>query len=394
MAKIPKVIFFAGCNFVDYPIGGVLSFARNVIKVFGSKLALVGVSTDETPVGQWVQKEIDGICYHFFSIGKRNCNSARKSFVPVTLRTFCALLQHKDSILSIGIRSAFAGGGLSFVAVSNWSWDSFCGSVGGIRNPFDRPRYWYGRAFAPLWSKWRLDAMKKADVVLVRADDGEIDEYVNQTKGQVDRTHVVHFPTRVDTDIFKPECVSSVREQLSLDKDVLIIVTCGRISWVKGWDLILNTLSHLIRKRQNVKLVFVGDGEDTPKLQIEIQKRGLVDCVLITGFCNREQVAAYLNAANVFVMGSHFEGWPTAMVEALACGKPIVSTDISAASTLVIEGQNGYVVKNRDPIAFAEAIERASELTSANHVSLRLAERYALKYLARDLSQLWPVLAD
>ena len=75
MVDKPKVIFFAGCDYVKYPTGGVLSFAKNIIKAFGNKLALVGVTTDDTPVGQWVKKEIYGICYHFFSIGKRHCNS-------------------------------------------------------------------------------------------------------------------------------------------------------------------------------------------------------------------------------------------------------------------------------------------------------------------------------
>ena len=312
----------------------------------------------------------------------------------MTLRTFCAFARHKKSILSIGIRNAFTGSGLSLVAVRNWPWERLCGSMGGIRNPFDKSRYWYGRAFAPLWFNWRMDAINKADRVLIRADEREIDEYIVKTKGRNDKDCVVHFPTRADTDIFKPAPIDTTRKQFLWDKDELIIVTTGRISWVKGWDLILDTFRHLLIKRSSSRLVYVGDGEDSPMLRRKIIEYGLSDNVYITGFVQPTLVADYLNAANVFVMASHWEGWPTSMVEALACGKPVVYSDIRAAPTLVVEGQNGYVIKNRDPVAFAEAIERAAGLKSAAEVSLQLSERYALKHLTRDIGRLWPVLAD
>jgi glycosyltransferase involved in cell wall biosynthesis len=394
MLPTPKAILFSTCNFIDYPQGGALSFAKHLIKAFGSRFALVGVTTDDTPVGEWVLKEIEGLPFLFFSIEKRDDTSSGRPLVPLGARSYLALMRHKKAILSLGIRNAFAACGLSLAAIRNWPWDALGGCMHGIRNPFDKPRYWYGKTLGPLWSTLRQSAINRASVVLIPAAITEIDEFIAQAKGRVNGRHLVHFPTRVDTDIFRPMLKSAVRKQLCWDKEALVLATCGRISWVKGWDLILDAFSRLLARHEKAMLVYVGDGEDRPKLESEIRRRGLSGHVVITGFCASEKVAAYLNAADVFVMGSHWEGWPTAMVEALACGKPIVSTNIHAAAALVVEGQNGYVIRRRDDVAFAEAIERAAELVSAREISLRLAERYALRYLARDFARLWPVLLD
>jgi len=394
MHRSPQAFLFSTCNFIDYPPGGALSFAKHIIGAFGNKFALVGVTTDDTPAGQWVEKEIEGLPVLFFSIEKRDDTSAGRPLVPLGARSYLALMRHKKAILSLGIKNAFAACGISLVAIRNWPWDNLSGCMHGMRNPLEKPRYWYGKALAPFWTTLRRSAINRANPVLIPAATTEIDEFIVQSKGRVNGKHLVHFPTRVDTNIFRPMPKDDVRKQLSWGKEALILVACGRISWVKGWDLLLDAFSRVLAKHKEAMLVYVGDGEDRTKLEGEIQKRGLTSHVVITGFCSSERVASYLNGADVFVMGSYWEGWPTAMVEALACGKPIVSTNIGAASSLVVEGQNGFIIKGRDDRAFAGGIERAAELESAQGVSLQLAENYALKHMKRDLSRLWPVLAD
>jgi glycosyltransferase involved in cell wall biosynthesis len=113
--------------------------------------------------------------------------------------------------------------------------------------------------------------------------------------------------------------------------------------------------------------------------------------VHITGSLDPRGVAGYLNAADVFVMGSFFEGWPTAMVEALATGKAIVSTAVSAAADLIEEGRNGFIVNCRKAEAFSDAMVRALSL-DARSVSLEKSRPYALNCLADDIGRLWAPL--
>ncbi len=65
-----KILLIEICNFTDYPIGGYLSFAKQMLTAFGNQLALVGLATDDMPVGEWVKREIDGVVYDYFAITK------------------------------------------------------------------------------------------------------------------------------------------------------------------------------------------------------------------------------------------------------------------------------------------------------------------------------------
>ena len=98
------------------------------------------------------------------------------------------------------------------------------------------------------------------------------------------------------------------------------------------------------------------------------------------------QLAIYLQASDLFVMGSEKEGWSTSLVEALVTGSPIVTTHFSGATTVVKEGINGFVVL-RDPKEFAKAMESAMSLSGVVHYSLSETEKYSLKNLAVDLEK-------
>ena len=114
--------------------------------------------------------------------------------------------------------------------------------------------------------------------------------------------------------------------------------------------------------------------------------------VRITGFQKPGQVVSYLNAANVAVVGSYVEGWSASMLEALACGKPIVSTEVSGAKAMVIEGRNGFIVNNRDPVRFSEAMQKALQLPEAERVSRSIAAEYDLEQFGKRLTLLFPPL--
>jgi glycosyltransferase involved in cell wall biosynthesis len=81
------------------------------------------------------------------------------------------------------------------------------------------------------------------------------------------------------------------------------------------------------------------------------------------------------------------------MLEALACGKAIVSTPVSGTGTMVHPGENGFIVTDRDPARFAAAMNNALHLPQAEQVSLSIARRYSLSGLGRELERLWPPLA-
>lgn len=268
-----------------------------------------------------------------------------------------------------------------------------CYCCAGITNPLINPRYQWGKLFAGVFYRKWVGALADADLILAAADTKAIDTLVAGSDGKLRRDSIVHFPTRVDTSVFRPMSKTAGRKALGFEGCKPLLINCGRLNRVKGWKLILDSFVILSQSLGDARLVFVGDGEDRTKIERYASNLGLSDSVTVTGFLPPKDVARYLNAADVCVVGSHHEGWSVAMLEALACGKPIVSTDVSGASGMVHDGENGFVVPVRDSKISADAITAAMKLETSKEHSVAIAERYAIKNLARDLAAIWKPLS-
>src|ERR1700757_2994185 len=105
-APDPAVILIDPTDFESFPVGGQLSTARSLMKTFGNRLALVGVSSDKWRVGRWTHRDISGTRYLFFSTCHRN-PSPKKPFVPARLTCYLAFRRFRRQILSLGCRAAF-----------------------------------------------------------------------------------------------------------------------------------------------------------------------------------------------------------------------------------------------------------------------------------------------
>jgi len=388
---IAKVLYIEGCDFERFPAGGTLNFALQMLKVFGNRLALVGISTDETPVGRWVRKNLNGVEYDFFAVRHRD-KMADKPLIPSRLSDYIQFSRHKKNIMSLGIRDAFVREQEVLLAVCNWGWNNVCYFFPGTANPLRISRYRYSWLLSWLFERMFFRAVTSTDVILAAADDESIREMICRSRGLLTEERITPFPTHVDTSVFYPVQRRAARNFLGLPHEKQIIVTSGRIHWAKGWDLLTKAFKLFINKNGNSLFYFIGDGEDRPRLLDYVKSEGLSDCVRVTGYQTPENVSKYLNAADLFVMGSLSEGWPTAMVEALACGKPMVSTKVSGASSIITQNVNGLVVDDRNPRKFAQAMADALELKDAAGHNARETEKYALKNLKQNLEKAWPVL--
>ena len=222
-------LIIENCNFIDYPTGGHLSFARQMMYSFGNRLALVGISTDNTPIGKWVEKEIDGIRYQFFSVGRRK-GSARKPIIPERLSMFIDLMHYRKKILSLGVKNVFTQAPEILMVVSRWRMESICYDFPGVENPLVMPRYSWGKMLINLYDRELFKALKNVDVILACADETSIQDLTRRSKGSLQRDRVIHFPTRVDTGVFRAVDKRVAREALHFPPDSLIIMSCGRIS--------------------------------------------------------------------------------------------------------------------------------------------------------------------
>jgi glycosyltransferase involved in cell wall biosynthesis len=135
------------------------------------------------------------------------------------------------------------------------------------------------------------------------------------------------------------------------------MVFVGRLTHQKGIDIFLRAL-HRLDGGVPVEAELVGDGGARLDLQNLVKQLGLENRVHFEGWSSREDVLAYYQGADIFVMPSRDEGMPNALLEAMACGLPVIATRVSGNEELVQDGVTGLLVPPDDPCALGKALER------------------------------------
>ncbi len=166
-----------------------------------------------------------------------------------------------------------------------------------------------------------------------------------------DRVRVLYNP------VVTPELPSRAAETADhewlTNHEVPVILAVGRLMPAKNFPLLLEAFSKL-RETRPARLIVLGEGKLRPDLEALAKLRGISSDVDFAGF--RDNPLAFMRACDVFVMSSDWEGHPTVLIEAMACGAPIVSTDCrSGPAEILCDGQFGRLV----PVGDAEALSAA-----------------------------------
>jgi len=379
----------------EEPKGGQAKFAKQMLHAFGDRLAVAGVTNQNLPLRRWFDRPFEGKVIKFFNMGKIQQKDSIKPIIPLRLVVYYYAKISMPIIHSTCVKNIFIESPEVLFAAANYKWNSVCYSFAGVSNPVANSRYKWARLFGAFFEKKMFLDLKKINVdsILASADYKAIDEMVARSKGVLNRSLIHHFPTRVDSDLFQPFSKKEKREVLNLENNKIIIVSCGRLNWIKGWDLMLDSMVFLQKGGRDFQVIFVGDGEDRSKLFQKAKELKIEKNIFVTGFIPNSEVQSYLNAADLCVVTSHKEGWSLAMLEMLACGKAIVSTDVSGAMDMIRQGENGFVVEERNPRLFANAILKALELNYAAEISKEIAKRYSTETIVSDLASIWKPLS-
>ncbi len=189
----------------------------------------------------------------------------------------------------------------------------------------------------------------------------------------------------VETDQYTVRAVRSSATQL---------LYVGRLAAEKGLLILLESMHQLRNMRVTVHLTLVGDGEDRNLLQQRVAQLGLSDAVSFAGFASEASVRGHLQEADVFVLPSFAEGVPVSLMEAMACGVPVVSTYVGGINELVEPGVTGLLVPASDATALAQALAKLLQSTElrqklARNGRARVEENYHLDCQIHQLSGLF-----
>jgi glycosyltransferase involved in cell wall biosynthesis len=140
---------------------------------------------------------------------------------------------------------------------------------------------------------------------------------------------------------------------------ILQIMHVGGFYYVKGQDLLLKALSYITVP---VKLTLIGVGPELEKCQQYVLNHKLGENVQFLGQVSHEKIADLLRVNDLFCMPSRSEGLPAAPLEAMACGLPVVGTNVGGMNEIIKSGFNGYLCEPDSPIDIAEKIMMASQI--------------------------------
>ncbi|HHR6405700.1 TPA: glycosyltransferase family 4 protein [Providencia alcalifaciens] len=180
---------------------------------------------------------------------------------------------------------------------------------------------------------------------------------VNKLKLSPDKIHML--PNGVDINKFKP--LSSIqkeeiRESIGLKNSDTIIGMTGRLWEQKNPLFLFDNLVDILLSNKNIKLVFMGDGELSNSLKERINTHKLSSQVFLLGWCNNTE--EILNALDIFVLPSKWEGMPLAILEAQSTGLPCVVSNINGNKILVTNFKDGFLFDLDDIESFHDSITR------------------------------------
>ena len=156
----------------------------------------------------------------------------------------------------------------------------------------------------------------------------------------------------VPVDRFRLPPDPELRRELTGGSGRRILLTAARLAPQKGLDVLLRAAVHV----PDGQFVLAGEGPERPRLEAEAEKLGILDRVLFLGL--RDDVPELLAASDVFVLPSLYEGSSLAVLEAMAAGKPVVSSAIGGTDELIVDGESGLLVPPGDAAALALALNK------------------------------------
>lgn len=353
----PILTIFYQFNPWQTSIGGIQTVIRSFVKYSPSEfeVRLVGTGDDSAqPIGVWQEAELAGKAIQFMPLFSIKDDNTRK-LVPTSVKYTAALFQR-----------CLASDFMHFhrleptVATRNWPGEKTLFVHNDIQQQIDAK----GTKDAILWRRFPFAYLALERLVVgqfgqILSCNTDSLRYYQQRYPQI-AERVSYIRNTVDTEIFYPlngdereQGRHSLAQQMGLAENTHFILFAGRLHAQKDPALLLDAIATL--NQPDVHLLIAGDGDLRDEIRLKISALGLSHQVTMLGPVDQAKLAQLLRICSVFVLTSAYEGLPVVVLEALACGTPIVTTRCGETPNL-LSANSGVVCQERTPKAVADAL--------------------------------------
>jgi glycosyltransferase involved in cell wall biosynthesis len=138
----------------------------------------------------------------------------------------------------------------------------------------------------------------------------------------------------------------------------LVIGYIGRFSEEKGVINFVESIPLILKEKPYLNILILGDGDLKNDIQMYLLRNGLEDNVKLMGWICHEHLPKYLNSLKLLVLPSYIEGLPNIMLEAMACGTPVLATKVGAIPDIITDNETGFLLENNSPECIAKNVIR------------------------------------
>ena len=200
---------------------------------------------------------------------------------------------------------------------------------------------------------WLERLLAKFSDVIITVSEQQRDEIIKYKIAEPEKTIAIPLGLDLKPFINLDTDPNEVRREFSVPEETKLVGIVARLVPIKNHVCFLEAARLILARYDNVRFMIVGDGEMRSALEQKARDLGIEARVIFMGFqYNLQKIYAGLD---IVALSSYNEGLPVALIEAMAAGKPVISTNVGGVVDLILDGDNGLLVPSNDPKSLAEA---------------------------------------
>lgn len=321
--------------------GGITQYVQKIILTnMGDEITVFGTceaNSDKYKIGQTYDEEINGNKYKFIPI----CTNKKR---PISVFYFFNLLKILSSLKKYDIifaqRMEYA---LPFIKKNS-------NLVLAVHGSGKYAYLFWGYFIGTIYNYFERLAIRNSNKVIVLLNREEFGVPYYKKKYKKYQEKILYGKVPVDTNVFQVLNKDKIKEELGFNKENKVLLFFGRIEENPKRIMLLPLIAQKIKENiSDFVFLVIGSGNDKNKLCDKVQELNLQDHFLfIDSLEHGTKLVEYINCADISFILSSFEGICMSALESLACGVPVISTDVGDIKQYISNNNNGWIVPNND----------------------------------------------